>query len=65
MFILKANLDSMLRKMDLKNIKIRVIGEKENIPADIQTKIDRLVEKISEKTKKCNKDFKYPIKFTR
>ena len=36
MFILKANLDSMLRKLDLKNIKIRVIGEKENIPPDIE-----------------------------
>lgn len=45
MFILKANLDSMLRKLDLKNIKIRVIGEKENIPPDIQKKIDKLVEK--------------------
>ena len=50
MFILKANLDSMLRKMDLKNIKIRVIGEKENIPSDIQTKIDKLVEKTKNNT---------------
>ena len=50
MFILKANLDSMLRKMDLENIKIRVIGEKENIPSDIQTKIDKLVEKTKNNT---------------
>jgi len=50
MFILKANLDSMLRKMDLKNIKIRVIGEKENIPPDIQVKIDKLVEKTKNNT---------------
>ena len=50
MFILKANLDSMLRKMDLKNIKIRVIGEKENIPSDIQAKIDKLVEKTKNNT---------------
>ena len=50
MFILKANLDSMLRKMDLKNIKIRVIGEKENIPEDIQAKIDKLVEKTKNNT---------------
>ncbi len=50
MFILKANLDSMLRKMDLENIKIRVIGEKENIPPDIQTKIDKLVEKTKNNT---------------
>lgn len=50
MFILKANLDSMLRKMDLKNIKIRVIGEKEHIPTDIQEKIDKLVEKTKNNT---------------
>ncbi len=50
MFILKANLDSMLRKMDLKNIKIRVIGEKENIPKDIQEKIDKLIEKTKNNT---------------
>ena len=28
MFILKANLDSMLRRIDLNNIKIRLISEK-------------------------------------
>lgn len=50
MFILKANLDSMLRKMDLENIRIRVIGEKENIPADIQKRIDKLVEKTKNNT---------------
>lgn len=50
MFILKANLDSMLRKMDLKNIKIRVIGEKENIPKDIAGKINKLVEKTKNNT---------------
>lgn len=50
MFILRANLDSMLRKMNLENIKIRVIGEKENIPPDIQTKIDKLVEKTKNNT---------------
>lgn len=50
MFILKANLDSMLRKMDLKNIKIRVIGEKENIPKDIEKKINKLVEKTKNNT---------------
>lgn len=50
MFILKANLDSMLRKMDLENIRIRVIGEKENIPTDIQKRIDKLVEKTKNNT---------------
>lgn len=50
MFILKANLDSMLRKMDLKNIRIRVIGEKENIPKDIQDRINKLVEKTKNNT---------------
>ena len=50
MFILKANIDSMLRKTDLENVKIRVIGEKENIPADIQERIDKLVEKTKNNT---------------
>lgn len=50
MFILRANLDSMLRKMDLENIKLRVIGEKENIPQDIQKKIDKLTEKTKNNT---------------
>lgn len=50
MLILRANLDSMLRKMDLENIRMRVIGEKENIPPDIQTKIDKLVEKTKNNT---------------
>lgn len=50
MFILKANLDSMLRKVDLKNIKIRVIGEKENIPLEIQDRIDKLVQKTKNNT---------------
>lgn len=50
MFILKANLDAMLRRMDTENIKIRVIGEKENIPEDIQPKIDKLVEKTKNNT---------------
>ena len=50
MFILRANLDSMLRKMDLENIKLRVIGERENIPADIQNKINKLVEKTKNNT---------------
>lgn len=50
MFILKANLDAMLRKMDLKNVKIRVIGEEENIPLDIKEKIDKLVKKTKNNT---------------
>ena len=50
MFILKANIDSMLRKSDLENVKIRVIGEKENIPVDIQERIDKLVEKTKNNT---------------
>ena len=50
MFILKANLDAMLRRMDTENIKIRVIGEKANIPEDIQPRIDKLVEKTKNNT---------------
>ena len=36
--------------MDLENIKLRVIGERENIPADIQNKINKLVEKTKNNT---------------
>lgn len=50
MFILRANLDAMLKRLDLKNIKIRVIGEKENIPEDILVKINKLVEKTKNNT---------------
>lgn len=50
MFILKANLDAMLRRMDLENIRIRVIGEKENIPKDLAPKIHKLVEKTKDNT---------------
>ena len=50
MFILKANLDAMLKRMDLENIKIRVIGEKENIPGDILPRIEKLVEKTKNNT---------------
>ena len=50
MFILKANLDAMLKRMDLENIRIRVIGEKENIPDDLSPKIEKLVEKTKNNT---------------
>jgi len=50
MFILKANLDAMLKRMDLENIKIRVIGEKENIPEDLIPIIEKLVEKTKNNT---------------
>ena len=50
MFILKANLDAMIRRMDTENIKIRVIGEKENIPSDIVPRIEKLVEKTKNNT---------------
>ena len=50
MFILKANLDAMLKRMDLENIRIRVIGEKENIPDDLLPRIEKLVEKTKNNT---------------
>ncbi len=50
MLILKANIDSMLRKKDLENIKIRIIGEKENIPKDIEERIKKLEKKTENNT---------------
>lgn len=50
MLILKANLDAMIKRIDLENIKIRVIGERENIPEEIKPRIDKLVEKTKNNT---------------
>ena len=49
MLILKAYLDSFWRRGLNENIKIRIIGEKENISKNLQSSIDRVVEK----TKNC------------
>ena len=50
MFILKANLDAMLKRMDMENIKIRVIGEEENIPENLKPKIAKIQEKTKNNT---------------
>ena len=50
MFILKSWILKLLERTSSNNIKIRVIGEKENIPADLKEGIDKLVEKTKDYT---------------
>ena len=50
MFILKSWIIKLLERTSSNNIKIRVIGEKENIPADLKEGIDKLVEKTKNYT---------------
>ena len=50
MFILKSWILKLLERTSSNNIRIRVIGEKENIPADLKEGIDKLVEKTKNNT---------------
>jgi len=50
MFILKSWIIRLLERTSSSNIKIRVIGEKENISPDMQDGIDKLVEKTKNNT---------------
>lgn len=50
MLILKAYLDSFARKGVTENIKIKIIGEKENISSELQKSIDKVVGKTKECT---------------
>ena len=50
MFILKSWITKLLERTSSSNIKIRVIGEKENISHDLQEGIDKLVEKTKNNT---------------
>jgi len=50
MFILKSWILKLLERTSSNNIRIRVIGEKENISKDLQEGIDKLVEKTKNNT---------------
>ena len=50
MFILKSWITKLLERTSSSGIKIRVIGEKENISPDLQEGIDKLVEKTKNNT---------------
>ena len=50
MRIFKNNVDRYLAKKDTENIKIRIIGEKENVPKDLVPRIEKITEKTKNNT---------------
>ena len=50
MKIFKTNVDRYLAKKDTENIRIRIIGEKENVPEDLKPRIEKIMEKTKNNT---------------
>lgn len=50
MKIFKTNVDRYLERKDTENIKIRIIGEKENVPEDLKPRIEKIMEKTKNNT---------------
>ena len=50
MKIFKNNIDRYLAKKDTENIKIRIIGEKENVPKELAPRIEKIMEKTKNNT---------------
>ena len=50
MRLLRIRLAKMLDNKDFKNIRIRVIGEKENVPSDVEKGVTEIVEKTKNNT---------------
>ena len=50
MKIFKNNVDRYLERKDTENIKIRIIGEKENIPKELVPRIEKIMEKTKNNT---------------
>ena len=50
MMLLRTRLAKMIENKDFQNIKIRVIGEKENIPKDVTEGVNKIVEKTKNNT---------------
>lgn len=50
MMLLRTRLAKMLENKDFQNIKIRVIGEKENIPKDVTEGVEKIVERTKNNT---------------
>ncbi len=50
MRLLRTRLVKMLDNEDFKNIRIRVIGEKENVPSDVEKGVAEIVEKTKNNT---------------
>lgn len=50
MKIFKTNVDRYLERKDTENIRIRIIGEKENVPEDLKPRIKKIMEKTKNNT---------------
>ena len=50
MRIFKNNLDRYLDKKDTEDIRIRIIGEKDNIPKELEPRIEKIMEKTKNNT---------------
>ena len=50
MKIFKSNVDRYLEKKDTENIRIRIIGEKENIPEELKPRREKIMEKTRNNT---------------
>ena len=50
MNIFKNNVDRYLAKKDTENIKIRIIGEKENVPENLKPRIEKIMKKTENNT---------------
>ncbi len=50
MMLLRTRLAKMKDNKDFQNIKIRVIGEKDNIPQDVMESVDKIIEKTKNNT---------------
>ena len=48
MNIFKTNIDRYLARLDNGNIKIRIIGEKENVPKELEPRIKKIMEKTKD-----------------
>ena len=48
MNIFKTNVDRYLAKLDNGNIKIRIIGEKENIPEELEPRIEKIMDRTKD-----------------
>lgn len=50
MNIFKTNMDRYFKRQDKKNIKIRIIGEKENVPEELRPRIEKIMEMTKNNT---------------
>lgn len=48
MFIFKTNLDRFLNRLDNGDVRIRIIGEKENVPDELRPRIEKIMEKTKD-----------------